>query len=208
MTSASRLTVIAICIAATAGALRLSAATDLAPAARLSTLPWTIGAWRGRDDGRLDADTERTLKADAYTLRTYTAGANQVGLYIAYYATQRSGHTIHSPLNCLPGNGWSWLDRARTNVATASGPIEINRAIVQKDADRLLVYYWYQSRGRVVANDFSNKLLLAYDAFRLHRSDGALVRVIAPFPGGRDPSVAASAFVRELYPHLTGALPE
>jgi len=206
---ARRLLLVAVCVVATGGFLRLTAAADIVPVARLDELPFAIGDWRGRDDGRLDRETERTLQADAYTLRTYARGEAQVGLYVAYYGTQRSGHTIHSPLNCLPGNGWEWLDRGRERVSMPDGSsIEINRAIAQKDANQLLLYYWYQSRGRVVASDYRNKLLLVRDALTLHRSDGALVRIVAPVAKGMRPADDAASFVRALYPVLAVHLPE
>src|SRR5262249_45636610 len=156
-----RLSIVALCVALAGAGLRLTAAADIAPQAQLDSLPLTIEHWSGRDDGRLDRETERTLQADSYALRSYARGAAQVALYVAYYATQRSGHTIHSPLNCLPGTGWEWLERDREQITVADGQrLEINRALAQKDADRLLLYYWYQSRGRVVASDFRNKFLL------------------------------------------------
>lgn len=206
--TAVRLLTIACCLAATQGVLRVTAAADAAPTARPNDIPFAIDSWHGRDDGRLDRDTEQLLQADAYTLRTYYRGAAAVGLYVAYYATQRSGHTIHSPLNCLPGTGWTWLDRGREQLRAGDGSIEVNRAIAQKDATRMLLYYWYQSRGRVVASEYQNKFLLMRDALLLHRSDGALVRIVAPIAGGGDPSAAAAAFVGTLYPVLTHFLPE
>ena len=71
-----RLMLIACVMVGTAGYLRVIAASDLVPTAtRLSALPLQIGEWRGRDDGRLDRDTEAILQADAYVRRTYTRGA-------------------------------------------------------------------------------------------------------------------------------------
>lgn len=205
---APRLLLVALCVAATGGALRLAAASDTAPAARLASLPFSIDAWHGRDDGRLDAETERAVQADSYTLRTYTRKATAAGLYVAYYATQRSGHTIHSPLNCLPGTGWTWLERGTERLDAGGTPIEINRALAQKDSDRLLLYYWYQSRGRVIASDYRNKLMLMHDALTLHRSDGALVRVVATVASGVNRSADVESFIGAIYPALVRSLPE
>ena len=205
---ALRLLLVALCVAATGGALKLAAASDNAPAARLESLPFSIDTWRGHDDGRLDAETEQSVQADAYTLRTYTRKATAAGLYVAYYATQRSGHTIHSPLNCLPGTGWTWLERGTQRLNAGGTPIEVNRALAQKDSDRLLLYYWYQSRGRVIASDYRNKLMLMHDALTLHRSDGALVRVVATAQSGVDRSADVESFIGAIYPALVRSLPE
>jgi EpsI family protein len=204
---ALRLWLVALCLAAAGGALKLAAASDMVPAAHLDTLPFAISGWRGQDDGRLDAETERAIQADSYMLRTYTRNGAQASLYVAYYATQRSGHTIHSPLNCLPGTGWTWLERGRTRVNADGASIEVNRALAQKDSDRLLLYYWYQSRGRVIASDYRNKLTLMHDAFTQHRSDGALVRIVAPVVDGADHSAAVESFIASMYPALAASLP-
>jgi EpsI family protein len=204
-----RLLFIAVMMLAAGGFLRIVSAADLVPAAAaLSALPLQIGEWHGQDFGRLDRDTEAVLQADNYLLRRYTRDRVPVDLFVAYYATQRSGHTIHSPLNCLPGTGWEWVGRRRERVSVGPGrDIEINGNVARKSGEQSLVYYWYQSHGRAVASEYRNRLLLVQDALTLHRSDGALVRVTAPALA-RDASVDAAAFVRALYPILTRHLPE
>ena len=131
----------------------------------------------------------------------------------AIYGSQRQGDTIHSPLNCLPGAGWEPLSEGRTTIANAGGPgvdIEVNRYVVQKGLDRQLVLYWYQSHGRVVASEYTSRLLLIHDAIRMNRTDGSMVRVIAPIAVGSDGAAAealATEFVRSLFPRLAGYIP-
>lgn len=206
-----RLAIVAACVVATSGYLRLLAASDVAvPAPRLASVPLAIGEWRGRDEGRLDPEAEAILHADAYTLRTYARAETPVSLFVAYYATQRAGQTIHSPLNCLPGNGWNWMERERRELRTDSGrDIEVNRNLARNGAATALVYYWYQSRGRTIASDYTNRLVLMYDALVRHRSDGALMRVVAPAaPGDPRQEREAESFIRAAYGALTAHLPE
>ena len=205
-----RLFIVACAMFATAGLLRVVAATDLVPpAAALGALPLQIEDWRGKDGGRLDKDTEGVLEADSYLLRTYSRRQMPVDLFVAYYATQRSGHTMHSPLNCLPGTGWEWVGRRRERVLLDSGrEIEINANVARKNGQEDLVYYWYQSHGRAVASEVRNKFLLVQDALTLHRSEGALVRVTAPIVPGGAGAEAVASFVRALFPVLTHHLPE
>jgi hypothetical protein len=60
----------------------------------------------------------------------------------------------------------------------------------------------------VVANEYANKFFLMVDAARLHRSNGSLVRVMAPVPrSGGSADAAATQFIRTLFPHLDGFLP-
>jgi len=58
-----RLFVVAALMVAAGGVLRTLAAADLVPnASMLEALPFQIGAWRGRDLGRFDPDTEAILR--------------------------------------------------------------------------------------------------------------------------------------------------
>ena len=206
-----RLLVAAGCMAATCGYVRLGAAMDTALAApRLGDLPVELRGWRVVDDGRLDPAAEEVLQADSYVLQTYTRHAVPVTLFVAYYATQRTGHAIHSPLNCLPGTGWEWIERRLERVPVAAATdITINRNLAVKNREQTLVYYWYQSRGRTIANEYWNKLFLVREALIEHRSDGALVRVTVPYASASSRAAAAegSAFVRDVYPSLTHHLP-
>jgi EpsI family protein len=84
--------------------------------------------------------------------------------------------------------------------------------VIQKGLDRLMVLYWYQSHGRVIASEYTSKMYMVYDAMRLNRTDGALVRVITPITGTStaDEDAAAqraAAFVQGLFPSLSGVLP-
>jgi EpsI family protein len=205
-----RLLIAAALMMAAGGFLRILSAADLVPeASALSALPLQIDGWRGQDLGRLDHDTEAVLQADTYLLRRYTREGVPADLFIAYYATQRSGHTIHSPLNCLPGTGWEWVDRRRERVTVRAGhDIEINANIARKNGEQDLVYYWYQSHGRAIASEYRNRLLLVQDALTLHRSDGALVRVTAAVLPRTARAADVAAFIRALYPILTRHLPE
>jgi len=205
-----RLLIVAAWMVAAGGFLRVVAAADLVPeASGLRALPLQIDDWRGHDLGRFDRDTEAVLQADDYLLRRYTREGVPVDLFVAYYATQRSGHTIHSPLNCLPGTGWEWVDRHRERISVGPGrEIDINGNVARKSGEQSLVYYWYQSHGRATASEYRNKLLLVQDALTLHRSDGALVRVTAPVLPRLARSADLAAFIRALYPILARHLPE
>jgi EpsI family protein len=96
----------------------------------------------------------------------------------------------------------------RTTIAAQGEGIPVNRYVIQKGLDRQVVLYWYQGRGRVVANEYMNKLLLMVDAARLRRTDGALVRLIAPVVTTAETATAdVSGFAAVLLPRLAVHLP-
>src|SRR5262249_26458845 len=143
----------------------------------------------------------------------------KLGLYAGFYRSQREGSTIHSPLNCLPGAGWSAVAHERVDVdvpsyrgGDATGRIRVNRYVVQKGLDRQLVLYWYQMHGRVIASEYWGKFYLVADAIRLNRTDAALVRITVPFdpsegPAERAAERAGTAFVSAIFPLLERSLP-
>ncbi len=195
------------------------AAEVVPPHASITDLPMAFDGWRGRDDGPFSPEVLAVLGVDEYVFRSYQRqGEPGVSLYAGFYETQRQGDSIHSPLNCLPGAGWTPVSQARTLITAfdparrAERPLEVNRFVIQKGLDRQLVIYWYQSHGRVVASEYRGKVYTVVDAVRLNRTDAALVRVITPLgegPGGSEAEADArvTRFVRALYPRLGTYIP-
>ncbi len=187
--------------AAIAHSARLRAA---APAVAIDALPFRFDAWRGRDAGPLDRETVRILAADSYVNREYDGGALPVGLYLAYYARQRPGVSIHSPLHCLPGTGWETLDVTTRTVERPDGSVgHLRRMLVRKGRDRAVVLYWYAVHGRMLGNELLSKAWLLLDSIRFNRSDAALVRIVVPVRDSVESSEREGlAFVHALLPHL------
>ena len=187
----------------------LSSAEAVVPREALAALPMTIGEWQGHEAPPLGDDVLAVLGVDDYINREYvTASAVPVGVYIGYYASQRQGDTIHSPQNCLPGAGWQPVEGSVATVEAGGRTVQVNQFVIQKGLDRQLVFYWYQGRGRVVANEYRNKALLMFDAARLHRTNGGLVRLIAPITSTADTAkTALSSFAVQLFLHLDKHLP-
>lgn len=183
----------------------------------LNLLPLEIDGWRGQVEPDFPEEIVQQLGVDDYIVRSYVRDQSLVGLYVGFHASQRQGDTIHSPLNCLPGAGWVPIEQVTTAVpvpGTPGGPtrtIEINRVVIQKGLDRQVVYYWYQSRGRVVASEYWGKIYTVVDAIRDNRTDAALVRVTVPIgadDGARLQAVEAGrGFVQALFPVLSNHLP-
>jgi EpsI family protein len=158
----------------------------------LAEFPTQLGAWRQRGtDEKFSDEVEQILRADDYLLRDYIAADGRTAsFYVGYYFTQRNGATYHSPLNCLPGSGWTMRDPATIRITPAGGgaSFEANRYVVENGDSRQLLIYWYQGRGRAVASEYWGKLYTVVDSVKMRRSDGAMVRVMVPF--GTDEAAA------------------
>jgi EpsI family protein len=179
-----RLAVLALCFGGTAVYAQRATRPEVVPLRRpLVEMPYLLDSWQGRDLPRMSADVLAVLGADDYLNRMYVRESRDVvSLYIGFYQSQRNGDTIHSPMNCLPGAGWQPMTTSAVDVplADGSGAIHAKRVLIQKGPDQQVVLYWYQSHGRSIANEYVSKAYMIYDAFRLNRSDAALVRVVSP----------------------------
>jgi EpsI family protein len=180
----------------------------------LKDFPAAVGQWRQMgNDYRFDAETERVLRADDYLSRFYSGPEGRVAnLYVGYYATQRNGATYHSPLNCLPGTGWTMSEPGKITITPAGGakPFEANRYIIQQGSERQLLVYWYQGRGRAVSSEYWGKIYTVLDSISRRRSDGAMVRVMVPLFKGQSEQSALEASVNlaaEIAPLLPGYVP-
>ena len=179
----------------------------------LDLFPAQVGSWQETQNYPVEQEIRDQLRADDLLSRAYVdpASGAAASLFVAYFKTQRTGQSPHSPKNCLPGQGWEPEATGLLDVAVEgqAEPIRINRFVVSHGGERSVVLYWYQSQRRVIAREFSAKLWLVLDSIRYHRSDTALVRVTIPV-AGNDQDAATQAgvgFVRSVFPLLKGYLP-
>jgi EpsI family protein len=183
---------------------------EIAPlAAPLADFPRLVGDWHVAQDGVIDKETQDVLKADDTLTRYYANQTGAANLFIAFFKTQRQGQSPHSPKNCLPGSGWQPSETGRIDVPVEGGSIHINKYVVSKGEAQSVVYYWYQSQGRVIADEFAAKFYLISDSIRHHRSDTSLVRVVVPIlPGQTEKAEQLGVkFVQDFYPVVKGYLP-
>jgi EpsI family protein len=151
------------------------------------SFPSEIGEWRGETD-RLDSIYLDVLKLSDYALYDYIhADGSVINFYSAYYGSQRSGVSTHSPRTCIPGGGWklSTIEKKRIDgVKVNSNDLHVNSVVIEKGGNKQLVYYWFQGRGRTVTNEYLVKWYLLIDSLTKNRTDGALVRITTPINDG------------------------
>jgi EpsI family protein len=175
----------------------------------LASVPRAFSGWTMAQEGVVEKEVREVLRADEVLTRTYLSPdrSSLANLFVAYFKTQRTGATPHSPKNCLPGSGWvpSVSDKLSIPIPGRAEPLQVNRYLVSKGDARSLVLYWYQSHGRVIAGEFEAKLFLVADAIRYNRTDTALVRVVLPVVGEdvERAARAATEFVRAMFDPLS-----
>jgi exosortase D (VPLPA-CTERM-specific) len=196
-----------ICVTVLTGLL-ISHRSEMIPErSRFVAFPAAIGEWNGHPS-LLEPQVEQGLALEDYILSDYSKSDGKVvNLYVAYYASQRTGESPHSPLVCIPGDGWSITKLEQTIYDSDKS---LNRAIIERNGSKQLVYYWYEERGRSIANEYWSKWYLLSDAITKNRSDGALVRLIttvSPNEIERDADQRLQLFMHEMLPRLSGYLP-
>lgn len=175
------------------------------------SFPDRLDAWQGMRESLPLAVVDSLLATD-YVNRLYVRpDSPPVWLHVAYYENQRTGgQSIHSPRLCIPGGGWAIVDQRPLIVSFAgqSAATPINQVMIAKDGQRQIVLYWFQERGRIIADEYSAAWYLFIDAVRSGRTDGALVRVSAPFERSEEATVQAMLqFITAMYPALVESLP-
>jgi EpsI family protein len=180
----------------------------------LAAFPERLGDWSGTDV-EITKEIRDILGPGDFLLRIYRAQDDRhpsTDLFIAYFPSQRAGDTIHSPKNCLPGAGWAPIDSARATVSVAGhSPFPVNRYVIAKGVDRLLVLYWYWAHDRAVASEYWAKVYLVTDSIRMNRSDGSLVRLTTQILPGESVDAAMARllpFAGEVVPLLNQYIPQ
>lgn len=178
----------------------------------LAAFPAAAGAWTMMREESLDEATMDVLRADEVLSRTYYNNEKReaASLFVAYFKSQRTGQTPHSPKNCLPGSGWEPSESGfvPVEIPGRAEPIVVNRYLVSKGESRSVVLYWYQTPRRVVASEYMAKIYMVADAIRYNRTDTAMVRVVVA--AGADANAATEAakdFVRSIFNEVGTFLP-
>lgn len=168
--------------------------------------PLHLGDWQGQQS-LLPVDQLKVLKLTDYVLADYRQQeVKAVNFYVAYYASQKRRAAPHSPKVCIPGGGWEITSIERIEVEGQS----VNRLMIKKGLQKQLVYYWYQQRGKIVANEFAMKWTLFQDALFLNRTDGALVRLTTQITTDETEQAAEKRlhdFFRDVEPVLDDYIP-
>jgi EpsI family protein len=174
--------------------------TAVSLAQPLHTVPTKLAGWTAISEEVLSPKVLEVLKPTSYLSRTYRLDQKQIGLFISYHSQQRAGENIHTPKHCLPGGGWDFSETGAAFVPFGASQVKVNKYVVQNGGQRLLILYWYQSKLRVVANEYAAKLYMARDSIIEHQTEGSIVRITLPYrPGALDEAVG---FATALLPHV------
>ena len=140
----------------------------------LTTISPEIAGWKM---SKAEDLAPAAMQATSYLARSYVKDEDSLGLLIAFHNSHQGAVNVHSPKNCLPGDGWEIWKTASITLPFDGRPVVINQYSVYKMDQRKTVLYWYQSRNRVIANEYLAKLMLMRDGLLEGRTSGSFVRI-------------------------------
>lgn len=187
------------------------------PRRSFAEFPLELDGWQCKERERMERRFEKRLGVADYLLCDFRRGPGElVNVYVGYHEFQvreRGGggpvSSIHPPAHCLPGSGWGIIDSRTVKLDFPGFPrpdATGKRLIIAKGSARQLVYYWYQSRGRVISEDWKKIIFVGWDRATRGRTDGSLVRFTSAF--ARNDEQAAEEAFRSLAPHILARLPD
>jgi EpsI family protein len=180
---------------------------DLVPERRLfEQFPREVAGYVGRHTPVSNIALQKLDLTD-YLSRDYVRDGHHINVYVGFHASQRRGSIIHSPQHCLPANGWYIARRDRVPLPGGDPGERVNRMEVAQGNNRALIYYWYQGRGRRLADEYRAALIRALDGAVKRRSDEALVRFTIQHEG-EDSERALREFIEAFVAFLPPYLPE
>ncbi len=166
-------------------------ATDevIPPRPLFSTLELAEGPWVCARREKVSDEDIKTLGLTDYLLCDFQPAEAEhsvlpFNLYLGYHERQirpeGGGETvIHPPEHCMPGSGWDIIASEYLPIDFGI-PGEAKRVVIAKGNQRRVVYFWYQSRGRLMARGLEKTTALFVDRARSGRTDGSLVRFTFP----------------------------
>ena len=185
------------------------------PRDNFAQFPLQLDSWQCRETQEMTENVLDRLGVTDYLLCDFQSAEDSsvANVYVGYHASQTRNvggkeNMIHPPEHCLPGSGWDII--ASDIVSPEWLPNgEIKRVVIAKGNQRSLVYFWYQSRGRVIAQNHEKIFYMFLDRASSRRTDGSLVRFTIPIIRG-DEERAEETFrdlVRQISPLLPAYVP-
>jgi exosortase D (VPLPA-CTERM-specific) len=178
--------------------------------ATFASFPLKINGMIAEED-QIPGIEQEILQMSDYFLGHYRQkDLSPISLFVGYYDEQSAGRTPHSPRVCIPSGGWKITNIETIDLDNKGTMVPVNRVMIGKGEQRLLVYYWFQQRGKYIANEYMAKFNLLVGGLVSNRTDGALIRLTMPITTEMSELVAdqrLSGFATELFEVLPRYVP-
>jgi EpsI family protein len=164
-----------------------------------------IPGWQTGDTFAMGDRIVDALKLDDHLFRSFRKGGEPVTLYIGYYRTAGKVGAAHDPLVCFSGQGWQIGKRASgsfTLTGAKNLTIDYSSMIAERQGERELIVYWFQTNGETSAGTLSQKVAMFRDRLSGNGEENAFVRITAPIEGNSEATARRRifGFMENFYP--------
>jgi EpsI family protein len=165
------------------------------------TIPGRVNAWQAQPSPPVVRPSRPETCRRVYVRE----GGDEVTLYFP-------GGVPHSPGLPLPGGDWETRTGEIVRLRTNGGSVAVNLNLAYPPSGSpgvrpVIIVYWYQERGRIIARESWAKLYRVWDSLRQRRVEGALVSISTEVVDERQARKRAIDFAEEILPFISAALP-
>lgn len=163
-----------------------------------------IEGWEPLDVTDLSKSIIDSLYLDDYLFRSYTKNGKVVTLYIGYYRKSDKIGAAHSPLVCLPGQGWEITLPQKVRIKVGEEFINSEKLISKKGSQQDLIIYWFQSNEETSSGTFKQKINNLIARIKGGGSENAFIRVSVSIKNDNvdDAFLSIEKFICDFYPIL------
>jgi EpsI family protein len=173
-----------------------------------------ITGWQAGESFVMEDRIIEALLLDDHQYRAYQRNQEKVTLYIGFYRTAKKVGAAHDPLVCFTGQGWRIGGRTQGNLSLGAIPgrrISYSSMTAERQGERELILYWFQTNGTASAGTLSQKVAMVWDRLNGCGEENAFVRLSTPI--GNESTEAARkrifGFIENFYPifysYVTGS---
>jgi len=174
----------------------------------LSAFPSEMGGWRAIRQDYFSSALLAVLRPSDYLSRRYLGPAGKtVDLYIGYHDGAQGSGPIHSPKNCLPGNGWLEITSRPLEVEIGGERVHLTQALYRQEDRQELFVYWFMVRGETLSTEIGLKLAEIANSVRHGQRGASFIRL--SLRAADDPTEAAAiaeSFLEQAYPVIQSFL--
>lgn len=173
------------------------AATDIS----FDSFPLKKGNWTGQRYEIPSYVTELLNPIDIFSGAYANSSGEQVHLLFDFFSNTGGPH---SPLNCLPGAGWSIKGDVPREIHLESRTFKCYRFQLEKNGNSFVMDFWYVTPFGETANDFVFKLHELGTSLAFLPRNVAFIRIVA----AKNPTSLAALeefemlFIPEIYSRL------
>jgi EpsI family protein len=179
----------------------------------LDSFPESFGDWTAGEELGIDIRSLDVLRLSSYVKRVYTnSKGNRIFLYIGYWASQTGEHQAakHSPMLCLPSNGWLTSNRKNHDFSfkdlhNQQITIPMRRILGEKRGTTTMFYYWFFTGSEYYNQEWYALVKLSLQNLLYGRNDGGIVEIAADLSRTRSKTEAeeeANSIIQDFMNHL------